>query len=55
MALAFCRSRPFMASVIIGATSMEQLKVDISAADLTLSDEVLTEIAKVHRQYPLTL
>ena len=55
MALAFCLSRPFMASAIIGATSMEQLKVDISAADLTLSDEVLTEIAKVHRQYPLTL
>ncbi|MBX4869790.1 aldo/keto reductase [Rhizobium bangladeshense] len=55
MALAFCRSRPFMTSVIIGATSMEQLKVDIGAADLTLSDEILAEIAKVHRQYPLTL
>ena len=44
-----------MASVIIGATSMEQLKVDIGAAELTLSHEVLAEIAKVHRQYPLTL
>ncbi|MBY5815221.1 aldo/keto reductase [Rhizobium leguminosarum] len=55
MALAFCLSRPFMASVIIGATSMEQLKIDIGAADITLSNEILAEIAKVHRQYPLTL
>jgi aryl-alcohol dehydrogenase-like predicted oxidoreductase len=55
MALAFCLSRPFMTSVIIGATSMEQLKTDLGAAELTLSDEVLAEIAKVHRQYPLTL
>ncbi|ATN33771.1 aldo/keto reductase [Rhizobium sp. ACO-34A] len=52
MALAFCLTRPFMASVIIGATSMEQLKTDIGAADLTLSDEILKEIGKVHRQYP---
>lgn len=55
MAIAFCLSRPFMASAIIGATSMEQLKVDIGAAELTLSNEVLAEIAKVHRQYPLPL
>ena len=41
-----------MASVIIGATSMEQLKTDIGAADLTLSDEVLSEIEALHRQYP---
>ncbi|MCO6177747.1 aldo/keto reductase [Ciceribacter sp. RN22] len=55
MALAFCLTRPFMASVIIGATSMEQLKTDISAADLALSDEVLAEIAKVHRFYPMPI
>lgn len=55
MALAFCLTRPFMASVIIGATGMEQLKTDISAADLVLSDEVLAEIAKVHRFYPMPM
>lgn len=55
MALAFCLTRPFMASVIIGATGMEQLKTDISAADLKLSDEVLAEIAKVHRFYPMPM
>ncbi|MBR0556155.1 aldo/keto reductase [Ciceribacter sp. L1K23] len=55
MALAFCLTRPFMASVIIGATSMEQLKIDIGSADMTLSEDVLREIAKVHRMYPMAI
>jgi len=55
MALAFCLSRPFMASVIIGATSMAQLKTDMAAVDLKLSDEVMKDIAGVHRRYPMTL
>ena len=52
MALAFCLTRPFMASVIIGATSMEQLKTDIGAADLTLSADVMNGIRRIHRLYP---
>ncbi len=52
MALAFCTARPFMDSVIIGATTMAQLEVCIGAADLRLSEEVLGEIAAVHRVYP---
>ncbi|MGF0536583.1 aldo/keto reductase [Agrobacterium sp. ES01] len=52
MALAFCLTRPFMASVIIGATTMEQLKTNIGAADLTLSAEMMNGIARIHRQYP---
>ncbi|WP_105437286.1 aldo/keto reductase [Neorhizobium sp. T25_13] len=55
MALAFCLSRPFMTSIIIGATSMAQLKHDMAAADVTLSDEVLADIARVHRQWPMPL
>lgn len=55
MALAFCLTRPFVASVIIGATTMEQLKTDISAADVTLSDEVMKDIGKVHRMYPMPI
>ncbi|MFA7415563.1 MAG: aldo/keto reductase [Rhizobium sp.] len=55
LALAFCLTRPFVASVIIGATTMEQLKADIGAADITLSDEVLAEIAQVHRFYPMPI
>lgn len=52
LSLAFCLTRPFMTSVIIGATTMAQLKTDIGAADVTLSAEVMAGIAKLHRQYP---
>lgn len=55
MALAFCLSRPFNGSTIIGATTIEQLKTDIAAADLTLSPEVLDGIATIHRQYPMPI
>ena len=37
MAIAFAVSRPFVTSTIIGATTMEQLKTDIDAAELKLS------------------
>ncbi|KQY19658.1 aldo/keto reductase [Rhizobium sp. Root482] len=52
MQLAFSLTRPFMTSIIIGATSMEQLKVNIGAADITLSPEVLKGIAELHKAYP---
>ncbi|AUX75773.1 aldo/keto reductase [Sinorhizobium fredii] len=52
MALAFCLTRPFMASVIIGATSIPQLKTAIGAADATLSQDVLNGIRRLHRLYP---
>ncbi len=55
MALAFCISRPFMASTIIGATSMEQLKTNLGAADLALSAEVIEEINQVYRHYPVPM
>ncbi|KKB13230.1 aldo/keto reductase [Devosia geojensis] len=52
MAIAFCLTRPFVTSVILGATSLTQLKTDIGARDLTLSDEVMAGIAAIHRRYP---
>jgi aryl-alcohol dehydrogenase-like predicted oxidoreductase len=52
MAIAFAVSRPFMTSVIIGATTIEQLRTDIAAADLTLSDDVLEEIEQIHLDTP---
>lgn len=55
IALAFCLTRPFMASVIIGATTMDQLKTDIGAKDIKLSDEILAEIQHIHRTYPLPI
>lgn len=55
MALSWCLSRPFMTSVIIGATSMDQLRANIGAARMTLPAEVMAEIEKIHRQYPRTI
>ncbi|WP_299611807.1 aldo/keto reductase [uncultured Tateyamaria sp.] len=53
MALAWCMTRPFMCSVIFGATTMDQLEVAIGAADLTLSDEVMADLDSVHRNHPM--
>jgi aryl-alcohol dehydrogenase-like predicted oxidoreductase len=52
MAIAFCRSRPFTTVPIIGATTLDQLATNIGAASVTLSPEVLAEIAETHRAYP---
>jgi aryl-alcohol dehydrogenase-like predicted oxidoreductase len=53
MSLAWCQGRPFMASVIIGATTPEQLQHALAAADMELSGEVLRDISAVHRRHPM--
>lgn len=45
---AFCKSRFFIDSSIIGATKLEQLKENIDAFNVTLDDEVLKKIDEVH-------
>jgi len=55
MAIAFTLTRPFMTSAIIGATTVDQLKTDIAAHQVKLSEDVLTDIEKVYRQYPRPL
>ena len=55
MAIAFAMTRPFMTSVIIGATSTQQLRNDLGALDLTLSPELLAEIDAIHRRHPRPL
>jgi aryl-alcohol dehydrogenase-like predicted oxidoreductase len=55
MALAFCLTKPFMTSVIIGATSMEQLESNIASKDLKLDDDVLGGIQDIFMRYPRTL
>ncbi|MET0241154.1 MAG: NADP(H)-dependent aldo-keto reductase [Sphingobium sp.] len=52
LALAFVNDQPFVTSNIIGATSLEQLKIDIGSIDITLSDEILAAIESVQREYP---
>ena len=52
MSLKFCEIQPFMTSVIIGATTMEQLKTNIESVNVNLSDDVIKEINKVQTIYP---
>ncbi|TCS42433.1 NADP(H)-dependent aldo-keto reductase [Reinekea marinisedimentorum] len=52
MALAFVSDRPFVSSNIFGATTMEQLKLNIASAELKLSDEVLQGIEAIHMAQP---
>jgi aryl-alcohol dehydrogenase-like predicted oxidoreductase len=48
MALAWCYSRWFVASTIIGATSLAQLKENIDAAEVTLSADLVKAIDAIH-------
>lgn len=51
LALAWCRSRWFVASTIIGATTMEQLKENLNAFDKDVSPECAADVAAVYRRY----
>ncbi len=53
MALAWCRTRPFMMSAIFGATTVAQLEHILSGIDLRLSDDVLSEIEAAHKAHPM--
>lgn len=52
MALAYVNSRSFLTANIIGATNMEQLKSDMDSIDLTLDEDVITEIESAHTAIP---
>ncbi|AIR69062.1 NADP(H)-dependent aldo-keto reductase [Dickeya fangzhongdai] len=53
MALAFVRQQPFVASTLLGATTLEQLKINLDSLDLTLGEEVLTELEAIHRRFTI--
>lgn len=48
MALAWCYSRWFVQSTIIGATSLQQLQEDIDALSIQLPEQVVSEINTIH-------
>jgi len=52
LALAFVRSRWFVTSTIVGATTMAQLQENISSIDVKLDPDLLTELDAVHIRYP---
>lgn len=52
LALKFCDTRAFMGSTIIGATTMEQLKICIDAFDLNWTDEMEEAVNRLHAEQP---
>ena len=52
MSIKFCEAQDFMTSVIIGATTMEQLKTDIESVKVKLDEEVIKEINEIQKIYP---
>ncbi len=52
MSLKFCEIQPFMTSVIIGATTMDQLKTNIESVNINLNNDVVEEINKIQKIYP---
>ena len=52
MSIKFCEIQDFMTSVIIGATTMEQLKTNIESVNVDLSNDIIEEINQVQTIYP---
>mmetsp|Transcript_13177 Transcript_13177/g.33769 ORF Transcript_13177/g.33769 Transcript_13177/m.33769 type:complete len:382 (-) Transcript_13177:327-1472(-) len=52
LAIAFCNSRPFVTSTIIGATSVEQLEVNLQGFGVEWTDELEEEVARIHAYFP---
>ncbi|MDP5056177.1 MAG: aldo/keto reductase [Marinomonas hwangdonensis] len=53
LALAWCDQVDGVSSTIIGATSLSQLKEDMAAFELVLSEEALKDIMAVFKEYPV--
>jgi aryl-alcohol dehydrogenase-like predicted oxidoreductase len=52
MSLKFCEIQHFTTSVIIGATSMEQLKTNIESVNVNLNSDIINDINKIQKKYP---
>ena len=52
MSLKFLEIQPFVTSVIIGATTMEQLKTNLESVNMELTNEIIKEINEVQKIYP---
>jgi aryl-alcohol dehydrogenase-like predicted oxidoreductase len=52
LALAFARQQPFMASVLMAASSAEQLRGNLGAIDLSLPKEVVQAVNAIHDANP---
>ncbi|MEQ8442471.1 MAG: NADP(H)-dependent aldo-keto reductase [Alphaproteobacteria bacterium] len=53
MANTFVNIRPFTTSNIIGARTMDQLKLAVATGDMSLDQEILDDIETVHKETPI--
>ena len=52
MSLKFCEIQPFVTSVIIGATNLQQLKTNIESVNVKLTEEIIKNINDIQKIYP---
>ena len=52
MSIKFCEIQKFLTSVIIGATTMEQLKINIESVNVNLTEEIIRKINDLQIIYP---
>ena len=52
LSLKFCEIQSFVTSVIIGATTMQQLKTNIESVNVSLTNEIINEINEIQKIYP---
>ena len=52
MSIKFVEIQPFVTSVIIGATTLEQLKINIESVNVNLNNEIITDINSIQNLYP---
>ena len=52
MTIKFCETQPFTTSVIIGATTMEQLKTNIDSVNINLDKKIIEKIGEIQKRYP---
>ena len=52
MCVKFCEIQPFMTSVIIGATTMEQLKENVESVNIKLSKDLIKDLNEIQKIYP---
>jgi len=53
LSIAWCSSRPFMCSTIIGATNVNQLSHILGSQDVEISEECLIDIDNAHKEVPM--
>lgn len=53
MALAFVHQQPFVASTLLGATTLEQLKTNIDSYNVVLNEDVLQALEEIHTRFTI--